>query len=142
VRLAVDEERRGKVLEPRSGRRGRVPDEVRAEVAVANQPQRFARTRRVRALDLPRLHGGFLSGGKTATRGFGLRKAAGGRIEPRRQLVFEELQLPTDGEEVVVVPAIVVTDVLRAHVSTHRLAAAVARHVPGWREREHAPLER
>jgi hypothetical protein len=37
------------------------------------------------------------------------------------------------------VPAFVVTDVLGVQVSAHGCAATVARHVPGWREREHAP---
>ncbi len=78
----------------------------------------------------------------TATRGFGLRNATGGRIEPRRQLVLEELHLVTDVKEVVGVPAIVVTDVLGPHVPAHGLAATFARHVPGWREGEHAPIER
>jgi hypothetical protein len=78
----------------------------------------------------------------TATRGFGLRSTAGGRIEPRRQLILEELDLVTDVKEVVGVPAIVVTDVLGSHVSAHGLAATFARHVPGWREGEHAPIER
>jgi len=52
----------------------------------------------------------------TATRGFGLRDATGRRIEPRRQLVIEELHLVTDVKEVVGVPAIVVTDVRGSHV--------------------------
>jgi hypothetical protein len=60
--------------------------------------------------------GGFLSGRVTATRGFGLGNPAGGRVEPRRQLVLEELHLVTDVKEVVGVPAIVVTDVLGPHV--------------------------
>jgi hypothetical protein len=77
--------------------------------------------------------------GTTATRGFVLREAAGRRIEPRRQLVVEEPDLLTDGKEVVAVPAFVVTDVLGVQVSAHGCAATVARHVPGWREREHAP---
>jgi diaminopimelate decarboxylase len=64
------------------------------------------------------------------------------RIEPGRQLVLEELHLVTDVKEVVVVSAVVVTDVLGAQVLAHRLAATVARHVPGWREREHPPIER
>jgi len=109
---------------------------------VTDQPKRFAWTCGVRALDLPRLHGRFLSGGTTATRGFGLREAAGGRTEPRRKLVIEELHLVADVKEVEAVPAIVVTDVVGAHVSAHRRAATVTRHVPGWREREHASIER
>ena len=109
---------------------------------MADQPQRGSRACGVRALDLPRLHGRFLSGGTTATRGFGLREAAGARIEPRRQLVLEEADLVTNVKQVIGVPALVVTDVLGSHVSAHRLAAAVTRHVPGWREREHAPIER
>src|SRR5207302_9620006 len=61
VSLAVDEERRGEVLEPRAGRRRGVAGEVRAEVTVADQPQRSRRARDVRPFGLPRLHGGFLS---------------------------------------------------------------------------------
>ena len=56
--LAVDEERRGEVLEPRPGRRRGVAGEVRAEVTVADQPQRSGRPRDVRPFGLPRLHGG------------------------------------------------------------------------------------
>ena len=44
VRLPVDEERRGEILEPRPARRRRVADEVRPEVAVADQAQRSARS--------------------------------------------------------------------------------------------------
>jgi hypothetical protein len=32
--------------------------------------------------------------------------------------------------------------VLGGQVSAHRRAAAVAGQMPGWREREHAPIER
>ena len=97
------------------------------------------RTCGVRAFDLPRLHGGFLSGGTTPPLGVVLCEAAGGRIEPRGQLVLEECDLVTDAEEVVVVPALLVADVLGSPFRTQRLAATVARHVPGWREREHLP---
>ena len=43
VRQPEDEERRREVLEPRAARRERVPEEVRAEVAVRDESERLAR---------------------------------------------------------------------------------------------------
>src|SRR5207248_8250955 len=98
--LAVDEERRGEVLEPRAGRRRGVAGEVRAEVTVADQPQCSRRARDVRPFGLPRLHGGFLSARTASALGVVLLEPARRRIEPRGQLVLEELDLVADREEV------------------------------------------
>jgi len=95
------------------------------------------RARDVRPFGLPRLHGGFLSARTASALGVVLLEPARRRIEPRGQLVLEELDLVADREEVVPVAALVVADVLRRRLRAKRLAAAVARHVPGWWEREH-----